>query len=513
MHVAGRPLLRFAFRCKSMEDAMKVHTTSAYSVLFALALATYSSAVAAAPKPPSDEEIWKRAGASGLAECVPDVTQGELRTTTPEGRRMALPLVHTSVDAQVSGFLAQVWVTQYFTNPSDRPIEAVYVFPLPQNAAVDNMEMAVGDRTIRANIEERGEAKRIYDEAKQQGKTAALLEQERPNIFTQSVANIMPGDRIRVRIRYVQELKYEDGGYEFVFPMVVGPRFIPGNATGAGDGFSPNTDQVPDGSRVTPPVLNPGERSAHDIDVLLKIAAGFPLQDLSSPSHDLVQHEEGGVMQVTLAAHDTLPNKDLIVRYRTSGDAITLATLFHRSEDLGAYFMLLLLPEVAPRSEEVMPRELVFVLDCSGSMSGAPLAKSKEAVKKALKAMRPTDTFQIFEFSDTARGFAPAPVANTPENLKRGLQYLDQLDEGGGTQMLEGIKVALDYPKDRNRIRLVMFLTDGYIGNEAQILDAIAAKLGDSRLFSFGLGSSVNRYLLDKMAEVGRGTVTYVRQD
>lgn len=481
--------------------------------LVALGTLSVAPGVALSAARPSEEEIWKRAAGLPTSECPPEITQGELRTTTPEGRQVALPLVHTSVDAQVSGFLSQVWVTQYFTNPSDRPIEAVYVFPLPQNAAVDNMEMAIGDRTIKAVIEEREEAKRIYNEAKNQGKTAALLEQERPNIFTQSVANIMPGDRIRVRIRYVQDLKYEDGGYEFVFPMVVGPRFVPGKATGGGDGFSPNTDQVPDGSRITPPVLKPGERSAHDIDVVLNVAAGFPIQELTSPSHDLDRKDEQGTTQVTLAAHDTLPNKDLIVRYRTSGETISLATLFHKSDDLGAYFMLLMLPDVAPKNDVVVSRELVFVMDCSGSMGGSPLAKSKEAVKKALKAMRPTDTFQIFEFSDTARGFASKPQLNTPENLKRALQYVDQLNQGGGTQMLEGIKVALDYPKDRSRVRLVMFLTDGYIGNEAQILDAISTKLGDTRLFSFGIGSSVNRYLLDKMAEVGRGAVTYVRQD
>lgn len=464
-----------------------------------------------------DDEIFDRVRD---VEPVPiddpgKIPEGQLRIQTEEGKVLALPLAHTSVEAEVSGILGRVWVTQYFTNPYDHPIEAVYVFPLPQMAAVDDMEMQIGERVIRGEMKKREEARRIYEEARSQGKTASLLEQERPNIFTQSVANILPGDHIRIRIRYVEDMKYEDGGYEFVFPMVVGPRFIPGTPAGkAGTGFSPDTDRVPDASRITPPSLKPGERSAHDIDVTLTLDAGVPVQEVKSPSHDLkIENGEGDIRKITLASHDTLPNKDLIIRYKTAGKQLETATLVHAS-DLGNYFMLLFQPEAEPRQDVIASRELVFVFDCSGSMSGAPIAKSKEAAKLALKSMREGDSFQIIKFSDSARGFSDKPVPYSPENLKRALQFVDQMRGEGGTQMLEGIKAALDYPMADNRIRIVAFMTDGYIGNDTEILAEIDRRIQkNTRLFSFGIGSSVNRYLLDRMAEAGRGYVTYVRQD
>jgi len=462
-----------------------------------------------------EEEIWKRTAGCrpGPVDHPDDLTEGQMRVETRDGL-MVLPLAHTSVEAEVSGMLTRVWVTQYFTNPYDHPIEAVYVFPLPQMAAVDDMQMHIGDRVIKGIMKKRDEARQIYEDARRQGKTASLLEQERPNIFTQSVANILPGDRIKVRIRYVEDLKYEDAGYEFVFPMVVGPRFIPGNPTGKqAGGWSPDTDKVPDASRITPPVLKPGQRSGHDIDVTLTIRSGVEVTELQSPSHDMdVTELSGNALRATLKPHDTLPNKDLVVRFKTAGDAIKVASLFHASK-AGRYFMLVFQPQKAPRDEEVVPRELVFVLDCSGSMSGTPISKSKEAVKKLLKAMRPDDEFQIINFSEAANGFAPHPVPNTAENLKRALQFVDQLQGEGGTMMIEGIKASLDYPHDSKRMRIVAFLTDGYVGNDDEILAAVKSKVGDSRLFSFGIGSSVNRYLLEGMGKLGRGAVTYVRQD
>ena len=452
-------------------------------------------------KPDAEEHIWQRLHGAEPAEIgdPKEIPEGQMRVRTEEGRIMVLPLAHTAVEAEVSGLLARVWVTQYFTNPYDHPIEAVYVFPLPQMSAVDDMEMVIGERVIRGVMKERQEARKIYEEAKRQGKTASLLEQERPNIFTQSVANILPGDRIRVRIRYVEDLRYEDGGYEFSFPMVVGPRYIPGG--------------VADASRIAPPVLKPGERTGHDIELALTVNSGVELSDLESPSHDInTERLAGNKVKATLQAHDTLPNKDFILRYRTAGKRLQVANLFHASK-MGNYFMLLLQPQDAPEDEEVVPRELVFVVDCSGSMSGTPLAKAKEAMKKSLKAMRPDDEFQVIKFSDSANGFSNGPVPNTPENLKRALQFVDQMRGTGGTQMIKGIEAALDYPSDSKRMRIVAFMTDGYIGNENQILNAIREKAGDTRLFSFGIGSSVNRFLLDRMAEMGKGYVTYVRQD
>lgn len=446
-------------------------------------------------------------------------SQGALSTVVKDDQgketTLDLPLKHTEVEAEISGYIARVKVKQTFTNPCDQPIEAVYIFPLPQNAAVNDMQIRVGDRVIRGLIKKREEAKQIYEKAKQEGKTAALLEQERPNIFSQSVANLMPGSDIVVEITYDDLLPYEQGRYEFAFPMVVGPRYIPGQPAGnQAGGWAEDTDQVPDASRITPPVVKPGERNGHDIMVTVKLDAGVPVQALECPSHEIVT-EPGpapfdGLATVRLAPRDTVPNKDFVLRYTVAGEAPRTGFLAHRDENGGA-FMLMFQPPAQPGLDVIAPKEMVFVLDCSGSMSGEPISLVKKAVRHALQNLNPDDTFHIIRFSESASSFSSEPVKATPANVRRGLGYLNGLDGEGGTEMLEGIKAALDFPNREHRLRIVCFMTDGYIGNEKEILDAIRRRLGeDTRLFSFGVGSSVNRYLLERMAEVGRGEVKYV---
>lgn len=448
------------------------------------------------------------------------VSQGTMRVIPPKGEESAdLPLKHTEVTAEISGFVTRVKVVQTFTNPYKDPIEAIYVFPLPQNAAVGDMQIRIADRVIKGVIKKRAEAKQIYEAAKQAGKTAALLEQERPNIFSQSVANIMPGSDILVEITYDEVLTYENGGYEFSFPMVVGPRFIPGAATGkqSGGGWSPDTDQVPDASRITPPVLKPGERNGHDISLTVKLHAGIPIQSLECPSHRTLINPvpaAGGVIQgpceVKIEQRDAIPNKDFVLRYRVAGEKPQMASLAYQGQ-FGGHFMLMFQPPELRNTTPVTPKEMVFVMDCSGSMSGEPISLAKKAVRYALENLNSNDTFQIIRFSESASPFAQEPLLATQENIRRGLSYINGLKGEGGTMMIEGIKAALDYPHSDNRLRIVCFMTDGYIGNEAEILQAIKDRIGDdTRLFSFGVGSSVNRYLLERMGEVGRGEVQYV---
>src|SRR6266496_4057169 len=228
-----------------------------------------------------------------IASAQAKETSGSLQAIDGSGKpKAACPLKHTDVKAEISGFLSRVIVTQEFENPFNEKIEAVYTFPLPQNAAVDDMTMVVGDRTVRGKILRREEAEAVYEAAKNNGQTASLLNQERPNIFTQSVANILPGEQIKITISYVETLEYENGAYEFVFPMVVGPRYIPGAATGAqinprGNGFAPNTDRVPDGSRITPQPVPEGMRVGHDISLDVSLDAGVPIDLLSSKTHDV----------------------------------------------------------------------------------------------------------------------------------------------------------------------------------------------------------------------------------
>ena len=437
-------------------------------------------------------------------------------------KHLEFPLEHTDVRASIAGLVADVEVVQHFSNPYEQKIEAVYVFPLPENAAVNDMLMKIGDRTIRGEIKKREEAKQIYDEAKEAGHMAALLEQERPNIFTQSVANIEPGNKILVTIRYVQDLKYDHGSYKFVFPMVVGPRYIPGQPTGKqAGGWAPDTDKVPDASRITPPVLKPDERSGHDIRVSVRLDAGVAIQALRSKSHEVDIRREGQTSaRVILLPKDRIPNKDFVLEYDVAGESPQMALLTNRSGDSGYFTLMiqdLLDADLRLRAEfaddEITAKEMIFVVDNSGSMRGAPIEKCKAAMRQCLKNMNPNDSFQVIRFSETASALATKPLPNSPENVNRGLKYVGDMKGMGGTKMIEGIKASLSFAPDPERMRIVCFMTDGYIGNETEILAAIEELLGDARLFSFGVGSSVNRYLLDRMAETGRGTVQYVRPD
>jgi Ca-activated chloride channel family protein len=446
------------------------------------------------------------------------VPGGELRVAGGDDTGSLCPLEHTDVKAEIVGNVARVEVTQVFHNPHDRTIEAVYVFPLPNKAAVYDMEIVIADRTVRGVVLERDEARSRYETAKKQGHLAALLDQERPNIFTQSLANIRPGDEVRVRIRYFETLQLESTSYEFVFPMVVGPRFIAGEPVRAGKrGWSPDTTEVPDASRITPPVLKPGERSGHDISLSLTLDAGGPLADLTSPTHRIDTVLDGEEpARIQLRQDDRIPNKDFVLRYRLDNVAPQVIFRTHRPEGEAegegedGYFMLLVEPDASPPPQQIRRKEIIFVVDCSGSMSGEPIQKVREAMGFALENLNAGDTFQIIRFSYNAEKLARRPLPVTPTNIEEGLRYVSTLEGNGGTIMLAGVEAAVLSPRDPDRLRIIAFMTDGYIGNERAILSYLKTNLGEARLFSFGVGGSVNRYLLDKMAEIGRGAVEYV---
>jgi Ca-activated chloride channel homolog len=473
-----------------------------------------------------------QAPASQPAESTPtaSIPGGELRATSEQGESQPFPLKHTGVHAEITGNVAQVRVNQVFQNPYDHPIEAVYVFPLPHKAAVDDMEIRIGDRVIRGVIKKREEARALYDAARRSGRTAALLNQERPSIFTQSVANILPGEEIVVSLRFFDVLTYDSGFYEFTFPMVVGERFIPPASADTtvidvinipdsvelpqakGDTGRAASTSVPDASRITPPILKPGERSGHDIALEVQLATGLRVHDLASPTHAVdLEDQAPGHTRIRLRQEDSIPNKDFVLRFRLDGSAPEVTVLPHRGAgDDPGYFLMLIQPELQPARARVTPKEMIFVVDCSGSMSGYPIDKVKEAMRYALENLNPLDNFQVVRFSDNAEVFAPEPVPATPSHIARALAYVDGLSGNGGTIMLDGVKAALSYPEDPQRLRIVSFMTDGFIGNEEEILTYMREHLGGARLFSFGVGSSPNRYLLDKMAEFGRGAVEYL---
>lgn len=429
-----------------------------------------------------------------------------------EERTVVVPLEHTSVEGEIRDHVATLAVTQHFANPFDHPIEAVYVFPLPHDAAVTDFLMTIGDRTIRGVIREREEARRLYEEAKRQGVAASLLTQERPNVFTQRVANIAPGHGIDVTIEYLDRLAYRDGWYELVFPMVVGPRYDPRGTT---DGIGAVTlaTRGSSGQVVEVPYLRPEERSGHEIDVSIDLDAGVPIEELACDSHRLdVERPAPERAQVRLAQDDRVPNRDLVLGYRLAADDVRTAGAVHLNDD-GGWLHLTVLPPAELGDLPARPIELICVVDTSGSMSGAPLSQAREALREALRRLTPRDTFRLIRFSNGAGELDGDPLPATPENLRLGQRWVADLKAGGGTEMMTGIRACLRHPKDPERNRLVVFLTDGYIGNEEEILTEVRRSVGDARLFSFGVGSSTNRFLLEAMAREGRGAAAFLALD
>jgi Ca-activated chloride channel homolog len=420
------------------------------------------------------------------------------------------PLVHTEVKAEISGFLARVTMRQEFHNPFVSPIEAVYTFPLPHNAAVDDMTIHTGGRIIRGVIKRREDAKAIYERARAQGQLAALLDQERPNIFTQQLANILPGQNVDIAISYTETLKYSNGGYSFVFPMVVGPRYIPGKPIGkAGGGWAPDTTKVSDASRITPLVTPPGTRSGHDISIEVRIDSGIPFTNLHSAQHELamVRRDEHSAL-VKLADRLVIPNKDFVLSYDVAGPQLQDGLIVHRTAGDG-YFMLVLQPPRRINPDQVVPKELVFVLDTSGSMQGFPIQKAKETMIMALDGLYPHDTFNLITFSGDTRILFPQPVPATRANLELARQMLNGSYGSGGTEMMRAIRAALAPSDDQGHVRIVCFMTDGLVGNDLAIISEVQ-RHPNARVFAFGIGSSPNRFLLDKISEEGRGAVEYV---
>lgn len=441
-------------------------------------------------------------------------TEGRLLATAPDGQALGpCPLEHTAVLAEISGFVARVNVTQTFNNPHAFRIEAVYAFPLSPEAAVDDMTMTIGDRVIRGVIKPSDEARKIYEAAKAAGHVAGLLDQERPNIFTQSLANIEPGAKIEIRISYVETLDWEEGVHRFDFPMVVGPRYIPGGGSAPAPMTTGQpTPQVPDAEKITPPVVPPGLRAGHDISLEVRLNAGLPIRTMKSELHEIeVGYEDSArsIAVVKLKNEKTIPNKDFVLSFQTAADDIADAVLTHHDER-GGFFTLVLQPPQRIPPEWIVPKEMIFVIDKSGSMSGFPIETAKKVMRQCIEHLNPGDTFNLMTFEGGVGFCFEKPVANTPENKAKAQQYLAALQGSGGTEMMKAIDACLGGQRDPDRVRVVCFMTDGYVGNDLAILDAVRKNAGVARVFSFGIGTSVNRYLLDGMARAGRGEVEYV---
>ena len=426
-------------------------------------------------------------------------------------------------------------MTQTFGNPYTKPVEAVYVFPLPTRAAVNDFVLEVHGRRIVGVVRPRAEARRLYQAARARGQTASLLTQERPNLFTQNVANIAPHGRVKVTITFFESLDFENGDYTYVFPLTVGPRYIPGQpsaraaahsaaasdpneakpttepTTGPGGGISRDTDQVPDASRVSPPVAREGQRPDHRVSIRVSVDAGVPIEAIHCPTNDVnVVRPTLARAQVTLSPHDHRADRDFVLRWRVAGQTLRTGCVAQAASPGEGTFSAYVIPVLDPSDADVSPREVTFILDTSGSMRGLPLELSQRVVKQSLRRLRAGDRFNIIRFSGSSGNFAPKPVPVSEGAVERGLAYLSHLSGGGGTEMLAGIRHYLAQPRESRFVRYVCFLTDGLVGNDNEILKTIKTNGHDARWFAFGIGSSVNRFLIEGIARHGRGASTVV---
>lgn len=446
------------------------------------------------------------ASARSRPQAPPVAPQGEAspdRTLSPyffvrgEAAVDPLPLKATSARVAIAGVVADVTVTQVYRNTGTKPLEAIYVFPGSTRSAVHAMTMRIGERVLRAQIRERGQARADYERAKQEGRSASLLEQQRPNVFQMNVANILPGDEIRVELCYTELLVPTGGTYSFVFPTVVGPRYAgrAGTASGTGEAWVAN------------PYTHAGEKPAATFDLSLTLAAGMPIARMSCDTHKTSIAFDGKA-DATLRldpseAHGG--NRDFILRYQLAGGAVQSGLLLDQGQD-GNTFLLMAQPPKRVTPKDLPPREYVFVMDVSGSQMGFPLEVSKGLMREMIQGLRPQDRFNVMVFEGTSAFWSPeGSVAATPEHTREALAFVGAQHGGGGTELARALRKALALPRTVGVSRTFVVSTDGYISADGQVFDLIRQNLGAANLFAFGIGSSVNRHLIEGMAHAGQG--------
>ena len=439
---------------------------------------------------------------------------GLLLRDTPDAAPLPAPLLATDVSISVSGIVARVEVRQRFHNPTAAWQEGVYVFPLPENAAVDHLEMQVGERRIEGQLRERTAARAAYLQAKAEGRKASLLDQERPNVFTASVAHIGPGEDVDITIEYQQTLRLDAGSFRLRFPLVVAPRYIPGDAIAAaadGGGWAHATDQVPDAARITPPVAPPPAGRINPVTLAVDLDPGFALAKLDSPTHAIVVDEAAdGRHRVTLAGAAVAASRDFELAWTPAVGATPGAALFLEARDGGGYALAMIAPPEFDAHPPRAPREVVFVIDTSGSMEGTSIVQARAALAAALDRLQPTDRFNVIEFNSSARALFAAPRPADAAALDRARAFVAALRARGGTEMRAALELALPPERAPGFVRQVVFLTDGAVGNEAALFTLIRERLADRRLFTVGLGPAPNSHFMAKAAQFGRGSHTMI---
>ena len=447
-------------------------------------------------------------------ERLGDAKQGRLVFKSKDGM-LAAPTLKTDVHMRITGMIARVKVEQHFKNPTNDWMEGVYVFPLPEESAVDHLDMKIGERVIEGQIKEKEQAKKVYEAAKQEGKKATLLEQERANIFTTNVANIGPLEEITVVIEYQETLRYDQGQFRVRFPMVVAPRYIPGSPLASdfvGTGFSRDTDKVPDASQITPPVLHPSKGPINPVRIKIDLDAGFQLAQLENPYQKTDMKQDGHRYSISLAAGETLANRDFELVWKPEVGDKPQAAVFTETKKDKTYALVMVMPPSAASEAKTtpMPREVIFVIDTSGSMEGMSMEQARESLALALGRLMPQDRFNVIQFNSYTSKLYPDAVPVNGRTLREAQDYARNLRANGGTEIAGALDAALIGSDNPNVIRQVVFMTDGSVGNEEALFGIIRKKLGDSRLFTIGIGSAPNSLFMTKAAEFGHGTFTYI---
>ncbi len=406
-----------------------------------------------------------------------------------------VPLEHTRIEVEVTGPLAAATVEQRFRNAHGAPLDALYVFPLPAEAAVTALELRVGERLIRGELRARAEAEGAFKAAAAAGADAALLTRERPNLFSLELANLQPGQEVAVRLSYFAQVPFDDGWFTLAIPTVTLPRYLP-----AGQPARPQDGVVP---------LLPEGTPAHTLSLQVNLDLGR-LAELAPVGADFDISEERGRTVASLRDPRAVPDRDLVLRYRPAGEGYAAAAFAYRAAGSPGAALLMLSPRALPEPAEVLPRELLFVFDRSGSMGGESIAQARNALRACLRALNPGDSFNIFPFDNHVERLASTPLPFTQQSVDAADAFIGAIEARGGTEIVGALVAALEQPRDPERLRVVVFLTDGAVGNEDEVLRALAGRLNEARVFAFGVGSAVNRFLLDRLAAIGRGSAEYI---
>jgi Ca-activated chloride channel family protein len=444
-------------------------------------------------------------------DMTPNEAQaGSLLWKMEQGYTTATTL-NTKVDMKISGLVARVSVRQEFRNEGSEWVEGIYVFPLPDKAAVDRMRLHIGDRVIEGEIREKEQAKKEYEQAKKAGKKTSLVQQQRANLFTTSVANVAPGELVVVEVEYLEDLRYEDGRFSIRFPMTLTPRYISGQALPdkQGNGWSADTDRVPDASLVTPPQVTASKN--HKISLTADVNAGMPLEIIASRYHPVSVSESGGHYVVELTDAQTIMDHDFELVWQPVPSAKPRAMAFTETIEGKPYHLLMVMPPDQDEAPPIlMPRETIFIVDTSGSMHGVSMSQAKRAVHLALKALQPGDLFNVIEFDTYTSALRPHSIMASNANIAEALRFVEKLQADGGTEMRPAIKLALESPAQESHLRQIVFITDGSVGYEDEMFSMIEQKLGAARLFTVGIGSAPNSLFMRKAAEAGRGSYTFI---